>query len=75
MKGSLTRFNLVGPAAQGIAGGATGGTAAEFAEIITAIRAGLTYANVHTNKFPGGEIRGQIKVRGRHDEQHENSRN
>jgi len=60
--GNLTRLNLVGPAAQGIAGSASGGTAAEFAEIIKAIRAGLTYANVHSNKFPGGEIRGQIRV-------------
>ncbi len=58
VKGNLTRFNLVGPSAQGIAGGATGGTAAEFAEIVNAIRSGLTYVNVHTNKFPGGEIRG-----------------
>ena len=26
-------------------------------------RAGHTYANVHTNKWPGGEIRGQIQDR------------
>ena len=45
-------------AAQGIAG------PADFAEFLAAIRAGVTYANVHTSMFPGGEIRGQIKSRG-----------
>jgi hypothetical protein len=29
-----------------------------------AIRAGVTYANMHTAKFPGGEIRGQIRAHG-----------
>ena len=40
-------------AAQGIAVG-------EFNEILAAIRAGKAYANVHSTKFPGGEIRGQL---------------
>ena len=35
--------------------------AMNFAEAVRAIRAGVTYANVHTTRFPGGEIRGQIK--------------
>jgi hypothetical protein len=43
-----------GAAAQGIAAG-------EFTEFVRAIRAGMTYANVHTSKFGGGEIRGQIR--------------
>jgi hypothetical protein len=34
--------------------------AADFAEFVRALRAGHTYANVHTPRFPGGEIRGQI---------------
>jgi hypothetical protein len=38
---------------QGIAAG-------EFDELIRAMRAGVTYANVHSQKFPGGEVRGQI---------------
>jgi hypothetical protein len=40
-------------AAQGIAAG-------EFGELVAALRAGRAYANVHTTKFPPGEIRGQI---------------
>ena len=52
--GTLTADNVVGPAGQGIAAG-------EFAELIQAIRAGKTYANVHSTKFPGGEIRSQIE--------------
>ncbi len=39
--------------AQGIASG-------EFAELIRAMRAGVTYANVHSSKFTGGEVRGQF---------------
>jgi hypothetical protein len=37
--------------------------AGAFDEFVQAIRAGHTYANVHTNKWPGGEIRGQIQDR------------
>ena len=31
-----------------------------LAKLLTAIRAGKTYANLHTMTSPGGEIRGQI---------------
>jgi hypothetical protein len=51
--GVLVPADVIGPTPQGIAPG-------EFAELIRAIRAGATYVNVHTNKFPGGEIRSQI---------------
>ena len=35
--------------------------AGELDEVIRALRAGVAYANVHTNLSPGGEIRGQIR--------------
>jgi CHRD domain-containing protein len=45
--------DVIGPAGQGIAAG-------EFQELVDALRAGRAYANVHSTKFPAGEIRGQI---------------
>jgi len=35
-------------------------SAGELDELIAAIRAGATYVNVHSTKWPGGEIRSQI---------------
>lgn len=58
VRGTLRAANVVGPAAQGIDPG-------EFDELVRAIRAGATYANVHTEKYPGGEIRAQLERRGR----------
>jgi CHRD domain len=54
VSGVITAADVVGPAGQGIA-------ATEFAEVLAAIRAGAAYANVHSSKFLGGEIRGQLK--------------
>jgi CHRD domain len=51
--GVATAANVIGPAGQGIAAG-------EFAEVIAAIRAGTAYVNVHSTKYPGGEIRAQF---------------
>jgi hypothetical protein len=39
---------------------AQGLSADDFADLLRVIRAGATYANVHTVAFPAGEIRGQI---------------
>ena len=60
ISGTATAANVVGPAAQGIAAG-------EFAELVRAVRAGKTYANVHSSKFPGGEIRSQLGPSGHAD--------
>jgi hypothetical protein len=51
--GVLRAADVVGPAGQGIAAG-------EFAEFVDAIRSGTTYVNVHTAKYPAGEIRAQL---------------
>jgi hypothetical protein len=32
----------------------------EFDEFMDALEAGVTYVNVHSDKYPGGEIRAQI---------------
>ncbi|MGH7455091.1 MAG: CHRD domain-containing protein, partial [bacterium] len=60
-QGTITAANLVGPLA-----------GHPLSDLISAMRAGNTYVNVHTNDgvglpdtgpgdFPGGEVRGQIR--------------
>jgi hypothetical protein len=57
--GTLTAADVQTLAPNGIVG-ATATTPGEFAEVVALIRAGRTYVNVHTVKFPPGEIRSQI---------------
>ena len=38
-----------------------GNRTGELGELMDAIRSGNTYVNVHSSKFPGGEIRSQIR--------------
>jgi hypothetical protein len=52
--GTITAANVVGPTAQGIA-------AADLDSALEKVRAGLSYANMHTTIFGGGEIRGQVR--------------
>jgi hypothetical protein len=61
--GTVTAADVVGPAAQGIAGAAVG-TPGSLDNVISAIKSGQIYANVHSTRWPGGEIRGQVKVSG-----------
>ena len=51
----VTAADVIGPVGQGIEAGA-------FDEIIAAMRAGHAYVNVHSSKWPGGEIRAQINT-------------
>jgi CHRD domain-containing protein len=53
VEGTIAVADVIGPANQGIAPG-------EMTEVIKALRRGAVYANVHSQQFPGGEIRGQI---------------
>jgi len=45
--------DVVGPAGQGIAAG-------EISEVVAALRNRTAYCNVHTEKYTGGEIRGNM---------------
>ena len=69
VEGELDAADVVGPNSgmtiQGIEPGA-------LAELVAAIRAGHTYVNVHSTKWPGGEIRAQIrgKDKGNEDGKH-----
>lgn len=57
--GTITAANVTGPAAQGIAPG-------DLDSALEAVRDGLSYANMHTANFGGGEIRGQVRRGGGH---------
>jgi hypothetical protein len=59
--GTIVAADVQTVAGQGIAAG-------EINELIAAIKAGFTYANVHTALYPNGEIRGQIRARGNGDD-------
>ena len=63
VEGVIDMPDVIGPAAQGIAAG-------ELREVIRALRKGYVYANVHTTKYPGGEIRGQVAHRGHQKNDH-----
>jgi hypothetical protein len=66
ISGTIVPKDVIGPAAQGIAPG-------EFGELVDAIRAGVAYANVHTEKYPGGEIRAQFEADDDHHGSHHGS--
>jgi hypothetical protein len=53
ISGTITAADVIGPAAQGVGLG-------DLTDLLTAIRAGQAYVNVHSDISPGGEIRGQL---------------
>ena len=57
VEGDVDAADVIGPAGQGIEVG-------NLAEIVAAMRAGHAYANVHSTKWPGGEIRAQLNDKG-----------
>ena len=54
--GVIDAADNIGPEAQGIEPGS-------FGELVAAMRAGHAYVNVHSPRWPGGEIRAQINDR------------
>jgi hypothetical protein len=53
ISGTIHASDIIGPTGQGVGAG-------DLAALERAIRAGVAYANIHSDVFPGGEIRGQL---------------
>jgi len=60
--GTIRPAGVVGPAAQNI-------TAGDFAGVVAALASNTAYGNIHTQKFPAGEIRGQVHAERRDNDQ------
>jgi CHRD domain-containing protein len=58
--GTWSAASVVGPAAQNIPAG-------DFDGLVAALESNTAYANIHTTKFPAGEIRGQMRRADRDD--------
>jgi hypothetical protein len=52
--GTITAANVIGPVSEGVAVG-------DLDTALEIVRDGLSYANMHTANFGGGEIRGQVR--------------
>lgn len=60
VSGTITAASVIGPTAQNV-------TAGDFDALTDALASNTAYGNIHTTKFPSGEIRGQIH-RGERDD-------
>jgi hypothetical protein len=69
VQGTWTAADITGPAVQGVDPTNPNGEDS-FARLVKAIKSGLSYANVHTTRSPGGEIRGQLQ-RDRDNDSHD----
>jgi len=58
--GTVTRTGIIAADIQAVT--AQNLAAGDFAGALAIIRSGTAYVNIHTNNYPGGEIRGVVKV-------------
>jgi hypothetical protein len=54
LTGTITGPNVIGPTTQNV-------TPGDFNALLAALQSNTVYGNIHTQMFPSGEIRGQIK--------------
>lgn len=65
--GTITASDVIAVTGQNV-------TAGDFDALTDALESNTAYANIHTMKFPAGEIRGQIHHADRRDRDHDHDR-